>query len=310
MHCIISPIQSEDAPMHATARAIALAASLVLARSSLLAPRLGAQQAQQPQQPQPRTDIVRGRVIGADTMPIANAQVTAVDTAAKVPKQMRTDAKGAFAFTFDNGGGSYMVAVTMLGYAPQRRVVTRGADGKIPDLQFKMSQVAAQLGAVRSVGERPRPPRSEAQGDAGVGGTQTFTSLSNGLTGDVTGDLTAALATIPGITITPSATGGLASVSAFGIPGEQNSITLNGLGFGGNVPRDGFSMSVVSASYDPSKGGFAGVQQSLRMQSGSNFITRSIHATLDAPTLQWTTPVASTLNTRYDQQILSGTLAG
>ncbi|HXT17626.1 MAG TPA: carboxypeptidase-like regulatory domain-containing protein [Gemmatimonadaceae bacterium] len=296
--------------MHATARAIALAASLVLARSSLLAPRLGAQQAQQPQQPQPRTDIVRGRVIGADTMPIANAQVTAVDTAAKVPKQMRTDAKGAFAFTFDNGGGSYMVAVTMLGYAPQRRVVTRGADGKIPDLQFKMSQVAAQLGAVRSVGERPRPPRSEAQGDAGVGGTQTFTSLSNGLTGDVTGDLTAALATIPGITITPSATGGLASVSAFGIPGEQNSITLNGLGFGGNVPRDGFSMSVVSASYDPSKGGFAGVQQSLRMQSGSNFITRSIHATLDAPTLQWTTPVASTLNTRYDQQILSGTLAG
>src|SRR6185503_16907631 len=116
------------------------------------------------------------------------------------------------------------------------------------------------------------PPRSEVQGDAGVGGQANYVNLSGGLTGDVTGDLTSALASIPGITLTPSATGGLPSVSAFG--------------FGGSVPRDGFSLGVVTATYDPSRGGFAGVQQSLRMSSGSNFIQRSIHATIDAPSLQ------------------------
>ena len=258
-----------------------------------------------------RTDVIRGRVTGLDTMPIVGATVIVTDTVAKTPRPpVRTDAKGAFSVSVDNGSGTYMVVVTMLGYGPQRRVVARGADGSIAPLTFKMSQVATQLGAVRSVGERPRPPRSEVRGDAGVGGEANYVNLSGGLTGDVTGDLTSALASIPGITLTPSATGGLPSVSAFGIGGDQNSLVLNGLGFGGSVPRDGFSLGVVTATYDPSRGGFAGVQQSLRMNSGGNFIQRSIHATIDAPSLQWTTPVASQVAGRYGQQIVSGALSG
>jgi hypothetical protein len=188
---------------------------------------------------------------------VLGAQVVAVDTVAKVPKPTRTDAKGAFSITFENGNGTYMVAVNMLGFAPQRRVVSRLPDGSMPVVEFKLSQVAAQLGAVRSVGERPKAVRSDVNGDFSVGGQTSFVNPNNGLTGDLTGDLTLALTTIPGVTLIPSATGGLPTVSAFGITGDQNGMVLNGMGFGGNVPRDGFRVGVVTSSYDPSRGGFA-----------------------------------------------------
>ena len=96
-----------------------------------------------------RTDVIRGRVIAADSTPLRNAIVTAMDTSAKVPKPTRTDSTGAYTITFENGGGTYMVAATMLGHAPQRRVVSRAADGTMPRVDFKMTPVAAQLGAVR-----------------------------------------------------------------------------------------------------------------------------------------------------------------
>lgn len=256
-----------------------------------------------------RTDVIRGRVIAADSTPLRNAIVTAMDTSAKVPKPTRTDSTGAYTITFENGGGTYMVAATMLGHAPQRRVVSRAADGTMPRVDFKMTPVAAQLGAVRSVGERPKAPRSDVNGDFSTGGTTTYQSLSSGLSGDVTGDLSAILATLPGISVTPSVDGTL-SISAFGIGSDQNGLVLNGMNFGAQVPRDGFRLAVISASYDPGRGGFAGVQQSLRMVAGTNTISRSTHLSLDAPALQWTSGVASNLGTRYGQQIASGSIAG
>jgi len=249
-------------------------------------------------------------VIAADSTPVQNATITAIDTVAKMPKQVRTDAKGAYSITFDNGSGTYIVAVTMLGYGPQRRTVSRRPDGTLPAVDFKMTPVAAQLGAVRSVGERPKTFRSDVNGDFSTGGTTSYQNLSNGLTGDVTGDLTSVLSTLPGIAVTPSATGGTPTVSAFGIGSDQNGLVLNGMGFGAQVPRDGFRLAVVSSSYDPGRGGFAGVQLSLRMASGNNTTTRSTHVTFDAPALQWTSPVANRLGNRYGQQVVSGVVSG
>ena len=256
-----------------------------------------------------RADVIHGRVVAADSTALQNAVVTAIDTVAKVPHPTRTDSTGRYSITIENGSGTYIVAVTMLGQAPQRRTVSRRPDGTVAAVDFKMSPVAAQLGAVRSVGERPKAVRSDVNGDFSVGGTTTFQSLSSGLSGDVTGDLSAILATLPGISVTPNGDGTL-SISAFGISGDQNGLVLNGMNFGAQVPRDGFRLSIVSASYDASKGGFAGVQQSLRMTPGSNTISRSTHVTFDAPGLQWTSPVASNLGTRYGQQVASGSIAG
>jgi hypothetical protein len=256
-----------------------------------------------------RPDVIRGRVTGgADTAGIQNATISVLSRPDSVLKQARTDAKGLYAITVDKPGASYLVSVTMLGYAPQRRTVARQGDS-MPPVDFKLVPVAAQLAAVRSTGERPRPPRGEGT-EFSPGGQVSFTDLSRGTTGDVTGDLSAALAMLPGITVIPSATGGIPTVSAFGQGADQNSVVLSNLGFSSSPPRDGFNAFVQSSNYDPGRGGFAGVQVSLRMQSGSNFLQRNIHATIDAPSLQWTSPIASRLSTRYDQQVVSGVVSG
>src|SRR5262245_20522194 len=172
---------------------------------------------------QQRTDVIRGRVVAADSSALQNAVVMVVDTAAKVPHPTRTDSTGRYSVTIENGGGTYMVAVTMLGQAPQRRTVSRRADGTMPEVDFKMSPVAAQLDAVKSVGERPKAVRSDANGDFSVGGSTTYQNPSSGLSGDVTGDLSAIMATLPGISVTPNIDGSL-SISAFGIGSDQNGL--------------------------------------------------------------------------------------
>ncbi len=267
---------------------------------SLAFGRVGAQQ---------RTDVVHGRVTGSDTAGISGATVAVLVAPGTPPKITRTDARGAYSITIENGGGAYTVAVNMLGYAPQRRQIAREGDKPIPAVDFKLVPVAANLSAVRSTGQRPKATRSDARGEFTPGASVSYLGLSGGLSGDVTGDLTAALSTLPGITVTPNATG-LPTISAFGVDGGQNNTVLNGLGFGSQPPRDGFFVSVVQSTYDPGRGGFAGVQLALRMSPGSNFITQSVHGTLDAPSLQWTTPVASHLGNQYDQQVVSGVLSG
>lgn len=259
----------------------------------------------------PHTDVIHGRVIAADSTPIQNATVAALagTPPAPPPHITRTDAKGQYSITIENGPGVYIVGVTVLGYAPQRRTITRRGTDTLPAVDFKLVPVATQLGAVRTTGERPKPPRSDATGDFTPGASNNYVNVANGMTGDVTGDLATALSMVPGVTVTPSATGGLPTVTAFGQTADQNSVVLNGLGFGGTPPRDGFSVNVVSATYDPSRA-VGAVQLSLRLTPGSNYLTRSVHATVDAPALQETTPIAQRLGTLYDQQVVSGVVSG
>src|SRR5215471_2410191 len=131
-----------------------------------------------------RTDVIRGRVTaGADTGGLQNATISVLSRPDSVLKQTRTDAKGLYSVTFDKPGTAYLVSVTMLGYAPQRRTVTRQGDS-IPPVDFKLAPVAAQLAAIRSTGERPRPPRGDAN-EFSPGGQVSFTDLSRGTSGDV-----------------------------------------------------------------------------------------------------------------------------
>jgi hypothetical protein len=199
----------------------------------------------------------------------------------------------------------------MPGYVAQHRTLTvTESEAFIGNIDFKLARASVMLGGVRTLAARPKPVRTDAVSESSVGGSVSYAALSNGLTGDLTGDLTSALLPNAGLTITPSATGGGPTVSAFGVPSEQNSLILNSLAFKGSVPRDGFRLGVVSSTYDPSRGGFSGVQFALRMDQGSNTVARTLHATLDAPEFQWTSPGASRFGSKYAQQILSGTLSG
>src|SRR5262245_47987398 len=120
-------------------------------------------------------DIVRGRVTTGDNTPIQGATVAVLPAGSQTPTPTRTDARGAYSVTIQPAAASYTVSVQMLGYAPQRRTVTRAAgDSIIPPVDFKLVQAAAQLGAVRSVGERLKPPRSETAADFTPGGGFAF----------------------------------------------------------------------------------------------------------------------------------------
>ena len=256
-------------------------------------------------------DVIRGHVRGADNAPVQGATVAATP-AGGVARTIRTDAQGGYSITFDSGDGPYTVVVTMVGYTRQSVDVARRAPGATrADLDFRFEQVAQRVAGVTVRAQRQRPQRSDASGTgAGESGTAAA-SMSSGLTGDLTGDLASAMATVPGLIITPAADGGLPSVSAFGLSGDQNSLTLNGMNFGaGGVPRDGLVLRVASSTYDPGRGGFSGVQTALRLPSGSNFLTQFLHVTAEDPHLQGAPPGASQIGTQYSRQILSGSWGG
>jgi hypothetical protein len=260
-----------------------------------------------------RADVIRGRVVGPDSLPLPGVILTAVSLPDSVTRKGGTSDSGTYTITFPNGTGRYVVSVTVAGFAPARRQLSRQpGDTAALVADFRLVHQAQTLAGVRSVATRARPMGGDnALNGSSIGATQTYLNTYGGLSGDFTGDLTLALAMIPGLSVIPDPSGGLPSISAFGLGADQNSFAVNGSTVGGaSAPRDGFRSVVQTSTYDPSIGGFAGVRVNSQMTSGSNYTSRDLHFSLDDPTLQWNTPVASQLGRKYRQPILSGTLSG
>ena len=96
-------------------------AALLLAASAARPTALHAQEA----------DVIRGRVIGPDSLPIENVTVTVTSISGNVRRTARTDKNGRFTVTFPGGEGDYMVSFVALGYAAKRFEVKRTADEEI-----------------------------------------------------------------------------------------------------------------------------------------------------------------------------------
>ena len=237
---------------------------------------------------QPTPDILRGHVRSTDGAPVAGATISAAPSSGPA-RVTRSDEQGAFSIAFSETDGPFAVTVTMVGYARQTIQVARRTGSTRADIEIRLEPVAQRIAPVTVRAQRQHPQRSD---NTGVGPGESGTaaaSLSSGLTGDLTGDIASALGTVPGLTITPAADGGLPTISAFGLSGDQNSLTLNGMNFGASgVPRDGLVLRVASSTYDPGRGGFSGVQTSLRLPSGSNFLTQFLHGTAEDPHFQGT----------------------
>ena len=56
-------------------------------------------------------DVIRGRVVGEDSIAIAGARITAVSLSGNVSRRAISDNSGRFTITFPNGDGDYMVTV-------------------------------------------------------------------------------------------------------------------------------------------------------------------------------------------------------
>lgn len=258
---------------------------------------------------QDASDIIRGRVIGPDKKPVENVTVTATSLVNQTSRNTKTNKDGRFSIIFSGGGGDYMMSYTTIGFAPTRFEVKREIDEDILVADAALSKTAVSLDAVRVTAGRERPDRNGNQVEIG-GRDQTLNT--NNVPIDVLGDLSAMAATLPGVTLIPGADGAASGFSVLGLGADQNNITLNGLNFGGtDLPRDATTQTrVTTSSFDPSRGGFSGAQISLRTNSGTNYQTRSLHQTVDAPNLQYTDAIGRQLGQRFTNLQLSGSAAG
>ncbi|MFL5615904.1 MAG: carboxypeptidase regulatory-like domain-containing protein [Gemmatimonadaceae bacterium] len=276
-----------------------LPAVALVALTLLGAPTLRAQQA----------DVVRGRVIGPDSTPVENAQVTVTSLNGNVSRQTRSDKNGRFTVAFPNGEGDYIVSFAALGYAVKRFEVKRNADEEILLADAKLTRAAVSLDAMKVTAPREKVARNDAQPD--ISGTERPVSQAALPPADL-GDLAAMAATLPGVQLVPGQNGDPNGFSVLGLGSDQNNMTLNGMAFGGsNLPRDaGVSTSLVTSAYDVSRGGFSGGQLTIRSRPGSNFITRGMSLNLDAPQMQWTDRAAQSLGQQYTNVSLGGLAAG
>lgn len=252
--------------------------------------------------------MIRGRVTTEDGRDLNGARVDATAIPTNVSRRTQTDSRGRYTLTFPGGTGDYWITVSAIGFAPVRFELKRVADEDILIGDATMRQAAVTLEEVRVRGERARVSRNE---DTDVSGT-TRSAGGVGTDPNQAGNLAAMAAALPGVQLVPGAEGNPDQFSVFGLTGDQNTYTLNGMGFSGtDIPRDAATRSALSVSpWDVSRGGFSGAQFGMRTQPGSNFSTRTISSLLNSPTLQWTDRAGRATGAEYSSVSAGGAVSG
>ncbi len=247
-----------------------------------------------PARAQNAADLIRGRVIDDSSRAVIGASVTLTRGPDRLVQQTTTDSAGRYSNRFENGTGDYLVTVSTPGLKSARRRVQRVAAERELVADFILSRDLALLATVKVTAEKPvRASASAGPTRVEVGANEAW---SNGVNGQVTpgsaGNLTAIAGTLPGVTITGS------GPSMLGSPSTSNLTTLNGMALaGGSLPRAARTdVRVTGATFDPTRGGFAGANIDVRLSAGSrDYQQRNAYFTLDAPQLQATDAVGRSL---------------
>ncbi|HET9425628.1 MAG TPA: carboxypeptidase-like regulatory domain-containing protein [Gemmatimonadaceae bacterium] len=256
------------------------------------------------------TDVIRGRVIGPDSLPVVGATVTATSISGNVSRNARTDRNGNFSISFPNGDGDYIVSFAAMGYAGRRFQVKRTADQEVLLADAKLQRSAVTLDAMKVEQPRQRPGRNDAM-STDISGSER--GLGGGILGlDQMGDLAAMAGSLPGFSYIPASAEGSGGFSVFGLDAAQNLTTLNGLPSSADgLPRDASVTSSVSTSpYDVARGGFSGGAINVRTRSGNNFIRRSLSFVGQAPQATWTDATGRASGAQQTMGSLGGTLSG
>lgn len=255
-------------------------------------------------------DIIRGQVISAEGRPIGEATITATSARGGVNRTTRADPDGRYTITFPGGEGHYFMVFTAVGFIPKRIELRRVVDEDILVADAQMRPAPAVLDTVHVAANRQRVARTDRR-QPDMSGTEQA-AVRSALPADQQGDLMDLATTIPGATAVFGSDGDPAGFSVLGLPLDQNSITLNGLAFGGsNLPRDAsFSASLVTTPYDVSRGGFSGAQFNVQPAAGSNFIRRTTSLNAAAASLHRADAVARSLGQQYSNLSVGGLISG
>jgi len=242
-------------------------------------------------------DVVRGRVSNDSTGAIAAASVIVTRGPDRLVQQTTTDSTGTYRVRFELGTGDYLVYVSAAGFKPARRRVQRVDGERELVADFILARDAALLDAIKVTAEKPvratnpiRPQTPE------TGASEKWQDGVNGqLPPTVAGDLNAVAGTMPNVTM------GAGGPSILGSSAESNLNTLNGMGLAAaSIPRAARTETrVTGATFDPTRGGFAGANIDVRLGPGDRFYQRrNGFITLDPPSLQFTDATGRSLGAR------------
>ena len=253
------------------------------------------------------TDIITGRVVGPDSLPLIGAKVDVMSAETRVTRSTRTNDRGRYPLVFPDGGGQYGVTVTYVGFAPLRLMVQRNADEDRLVANAHLSQNPTQLSEVTVRGRRqPAGQRSEP------GGTERGLppAITNRLPVDA-GDLAALAALVPGVIPVPGTDSTPLSFVVAGQPPNQNAITLDGLTFGaGAIPSDAVrSTRVITNTYDVARGQFTGGQVASTTRAGTNNLAGTVSYTFRDPSLEFST-VSGPFSNEFAQNQISFGIGG
>jgi hypothetical protein len=250
---------------------------------------------------QGRVHTITGRVTtdSGTAIPAADVIVTIAPTTESIAD--KTDASGAYKLVIpaEKATGEYLLYIGALGRRPFRQRVTIKSPDSTAAVDAKLAAVVTNLAAVQVRATHPRPPRSLGSDNGPVtpvdGLNRRVDGVVNSLPPELQGNFDAMATLIPGLAVTSN------GISAFGMGGDANMTTLNGMSVGAaSVPRDvPVSTTFLTSPWDPTRGGFAGALTSATVASGDNVSTRRVRATLDAPALQADDPIAARFGQKY-----------
>ncbi len=239
-------------------------------------------------------DVVRGRVVDDSARSLIGATVMITRGPDRLTLQDTTDASGSYSVRFEQGTGDYLVYVNATGFKSARRRVQRQTTETELVADFTLTRDVAELDAVRVSARRPvRASNTVNPTQLDPGSSEKW---SDGVVGAISpttvGDLNAVAGTMSNVTMTAG------GASILGSGAESNLNTLNGMGLpGGSLPRAARTETrVTGATFDPTRGGFAGANIDVRLGPGDrNFQRRNAFVTLDPPALQFSDAIGRSL---------------
>lgn len=231
--------------------------------------------------------VVKGLVVDSADRPIAGASALCEPDVTDVPARAAADGRVLIRCGVDESK-LWRIRVRAIGFAPRVVSVTAAELWAPEPVRWVLRPVIQDIGAVRVVAKRPRPPRDDLRTGRQPGANETALDVGAGMSGDLTGNPGAALVAVAALAAQAGGDG-LRSVGAFGQQPDQNRATLNGVDFDGDLPRDGLRRAARLATYDPRVGRFSGIVVTATMPSGSSARMRSARASFEGglPVTPW-----------------------
>jgi hypothetical protein len=217
-------------------------------------------------------DVIKGKVVDDSSRAVPAATVHVTRGPDRLTQSDTTDATGNFNVRFEQGTGDYLVYITAPGFKSVRRRIQRETTETEFVANFTLQRDLALLDTVKVRAQRPvraTNPIGPTQTEAGS--SERWLDGVSGLIPPTTaGDLNAIAGTMSNVTVTPT------GASILGSGAESNLTTLNGMGLSsGSIPRAARTETrVTGATFDPTRGGFAGANIEVRLGAGSRNIQR------------------------------------